>query len=38
MRWKISLTISTHDFIGIIHNDDNLDESDIEIDLKLTEK
>ena len=28
----------THDFIGIIHNDDSSDESDFEINLDLTEK
>ena len=27
-----------YDFTGIIHNDDSSDESDIEIDLELTEK
>ena len=27
-----------HDFTGITHNDDSSDESDIEIDLELTEK
>ena len=27
-----------YDFNGIIHNDDNLDENDIEIDLELTDK
>ena len=28
----------TYDFTGIIHNDASSDESDIEIDLELTEK
>ena len=28
----------TYDFTGISHNDNSLDESDIEIDLELTEK
>ena len=28
----------THDFTGIIHNDDSSDESDFEINLDLTEK
>ena len=27
-----------YDFTGITHNDDSSDESDIEIDLELTEK
>ena len=30
--------LNTYDFTGIIHNDNNSDESDIEIDLELTEK
>ena len=30
--------LNTYDFTGIIHNDNNSDKSDIEIDLELTEK